>query len=187
MEPFQIKPRRLTAALLSVLGLACFGIAASLPFLLTDPILGFLLMGLPMLFSGGVALQHGTSLRCAELTLDAHGLQARLPQWRGFPAPPCRRTDIPWEQVHAIRHRREHYWLWIRQGRPTFPLLPVDAYLVEFDGGQLLLAGNMLPQLPAVVQAIARYRGLPVQEQEPVIVGAPAALLGRLPSWDRPV
>jgi len=48
---------RITAAFLIPLGLAELCLAAALPFVLQSPILGFVLMGLPLIFAGFVALR----------------------------------------------------------------------------------------------------------------------------------
>jgi hypothetical protein len=184
MIQVQVKARRITAVFLFLLGIAGFSLAAMLPLLLSDPVLGFVLMGLPLLFGGAVALLHGFAMFCSELTLDRQGLHGRLPAWRGFPTPPCQTADFHWEQVQRISHRCEDYCLAIVKGHSYMPLLPVDAYLVEYEGGRLLLAGNMLPKPAAIVESMAALCGADIRELPPVTVNAFQSLRGNLPPWD---
>ncbi len=179
-----VRPRRLTAALLLCLGLFCVVWALALLRLLASPLLGFLLMGLPLLLGGGVCMAQGLALWGARLEMDDQGLRLAAPAWRGFPVPPLRRLALGWDEVRAVRRRREHYHVLV-VGQVAMPLdLAVVVYRLETSQGPVVLGGNSLPRLESRMAELAVRAGVPVEAAPDARAGVWRTIRGGPPPWD---
>jgi hypothetical protein len=173
---------RCSAAFLIPLGLGCLALGTAVPFLLKDPVFAFILMGLPLIFTGCVALLHGFSAAQTRIEISGQKLKLAVPGWRGFPVPPVMRADLEWNEVRALRHRIEVYQV----AMPPFALgtpFPVNVYAIETAQGRFILGGRSIPRLAEAIAEIATRSGLPVQHDGEVSAKIVEALLKGTPSW----
>jgi hypothetical protein len=173
---------RCTAAFLIPLGLGSLTLGVAVPFLLEDPAFAFILMGLPLIATGCVALLHGFSAAFTRIEISGQELKLAVPGWRGFPVPPVRRSVLKWNDVHAVRHRVEVYSVAI----PPFAFgmfFPVNVYAIETSEERFILGGKSVPGLAGAVAEIAARSGLTVQYEGQVRTKLVKALLKGTPEW----
>lgn len=166
--------------LLSLLGAAALGLGVTLPGFLKAPVPGFLLMGLPLCLGGLVCLLHGLALAGCHFRVDADGLKAMAPAWRGFPCPPVRRLEVRPGQIRAVSRREVRYTM----GGVT--LLNVALWRLETEGGGgAVFSETGLPGLAEAMTRLAETAGLPVSRPGTAQQGIFAALAGRPPGQDQ--
>ncbi|MFH1058835.1 MAG: hypothetical protein V1797_09190 [Pseudomonadota bacterium] len=174
---------RIWAGCLLVLGLACLGLTAALPFTLTSPVPGFVLMGLPALLAAAVCLLHGWTLLRLRLVIADGGIAVTAPAWRGFPCPPVRLRRLAWGEIKAVRRRQQRYHTGRTGSANGLTLLICALYSLETDEGPVILAQGALPGLAGHIQAICQRAGLELIDCPAVEVSTVQALLGREPAW----
>ena len=173
---------RIAAAFLIPLGLATICLAAALPFVLQSPILGFVLMGLPLIFAGFVALLHGFAAAFTRIEITEDELKLTVPGWRGFPVPPLRRASLGWSEVLAVRHRTEIYRVAILPFVLAVPF-PVDVYAIDTSRERFILGGRSVTRLAGVAAEISGRSGRPLQSEREVWAGLVNTLLRGAPPW----
>jgi hypothetical protein len=176
---------RISAAFLLPLGLGMLCLAAALPFVLESPLVGFVLMGLPMIAVGFVALLHGFAAAFTRIEITGDKLKLAGPAWRGFPVPPLRRATVGWSDVLAVRHRIEIYRVPILPFVAAMPFL-VDVYAIDTSRERFILGGRSVPRLSGAVAEIAARSGCSVQSEPEVRAKLIGTLLRGAPPWRHP-
>jgi hypothetical protein len=178
------RPSRTKAIILVILGLLALCLAMALPFLLASPWLGLVLMGLPLMLSGGTALLDGAARLQAWLSLDVKNLQGRIPSFRGFAAPPARPFELPYTGIQAVMERQEIYYLLQIGGSCLLPLAVLRVYAVRADQRLLECSQGVFDACTDLMQGLASQSGLSIETAPTVHTGCIQALLGRRPPWD---
>lgn len=173
---------RVVALIFIPLGLVNLVFALLLPFLLQDRVLGFLLMGIPMLFGAAVLLLHGIAAACTRMDIDESGLKLAVPGWRGFPVPPARKASLLWDEVLAVRNRTEIYGLTILPVALAIPF-PVNVFAIDTTRGRFIMGGKSI-WLPHAIREIANRSGRPVRFEGEVRVTIFRTLLHGAPEWE---
>ena len=168
---------RLTGLSLGLLGFLLIALAAAAPFLANAPVLAFILMSVPAFFSGAVALVHGVAVISARIEITDRELTMVVPTWRVFPILPVRRLTVKWDELMAVRHRREVYQL-----LGTLPF-PVDVFAIDTTKGRIVLGERSLPGMRQALVEIVRRTGLVIQEEGEVTPGLMWSLLRGSPPW----
>jgi hypothetical protein len=175
---------RVPAVFLIPLGVFMLCLSAALPFELQDPILGFILMGLPLIFTGSVALLHGCAAAVTRIEITEHELKLSVPGWRGFPVPPLRRASLGWSEVLAVRHRTEIYRVAILPFALDMPF-PVDVFAIDTSRERFILGGRSVRRLTEAIAEIAARSGRPLQSEQKVWAGLVGTLLRGAPPWQQ--
>lgn len=168
---------------LIALGLFMLGLASILPFVLEAPILGFILMGVPMIFTGLIALLHGIAAGFTSIQITEHELKLVVPEWRGFPAPPFHRASLRWDELLAVRRRKEIYGVPIPPFALSMPFA-VDVYAIDTARKRFILGGKSLSRLPEAMTEIAGRSGLAVHLEADASAKLVKTLLRGAPAWD---
>lgn len=170
---------RVRGAVLIALGVFSLCMGAAILFLVTDVLLAFALMGLPMFVLGFVELLAGMATFATRLELGRDGLRVNTPQWRATPVPPMTRLDVSWKEIKAVRRRTEVYYVLLGVALP----FAVDVYAIETEKGRAVLAGKPIPRVPSAVHEVASRAGLSVQEEALVEASLLRVLLRGPPDW----
>jgi hypothetical protein len=160
-----LSPRRAVAAVYLFLGFWLLALGLAFPWLAKDPWAGLLLITLPCLLAGGLALASGWAMARTRLVLGEQGLEMRLSGWRGFPCPPARRWHLTWRQIRGIERQTLLLRTFIMIGPlPALSRLAVEVFILETDQGRIILAGKILPRLPQAMALLAARCGIAVKE-----------------------
>ncbi|NJD06610.1 MAG: hypothetical protein FIA97_08950 [Methylococcaceae bacterium] len=170
---------KIGGAAIMLVGLLSLGISILLPFAVGDPLLGVVLMGLPLLLLGGFELVSGFASFATRIEIHQETLVLSAPAWRGCPLPPVRKLSPRWEEVQAVRYRAEIYHLLPGGGLP----FPVTTYAIETQKGRMILGGKLVPGLAEAMAEIAHRSGCSVSEERPVTAGILRVLFKGPPSW----
>jgi len=162
---------------LAMIGLLLVTLAAALPFLARAPALAFLLMSVPAFFCGAIALLHGIAIIPAKIAISDRELKLAVPGWRVFPLPPVRGLTLKWDELLAVRRRREVYKVFA-----IFPF-PVDVFAMDTTKGKVVLGGRSIPGMGKALEEIARRTGLPIMDEGEVEPRLIRSLLKGPPSW----
>lgn len=172
---------RIIGAIFIPFGLAMLVFSVCLPFLLKNALLGFILMGVPMMFGALVMLLHGIAAASTRVEIDENGLRLAMPGWRGFPVPPVRKASISWDEVLAVRNRIELYHVTI----PPFALAmpyPVEVFAIDTTRGRFILGGK-IGWLSQAMREIALRAARPVRSEEHLQARLFPSLLRGAPEW----
>jgi hypothetical protein len=181
MAAKQIYRNRLVGAIFIPFGLVMLLFAASLPFLLKSPVLGFVLMGVPMIFGAVIMLLHGLAAAYTRIEIAENGLTLAVPGWRGFPVPPARKASLSWDEVLAVRHRMELYGVTILPYAFEMPF-PVEVFAIDTTRGRFILGGK-IGWLAQAMGEIALHAGHPVRSEGDVQAWLFSSLLHGAPEW----
>lgn len=162
---------------LAILGSLLIALALTVPLFALAPLLAFFLMSVPMFFSGVVALLHGVAVMFTRIVVSERALSLAAPAWRGFPVPPVRRVVLKWDELLAIRHRREVYRL------PGGLSFPVTVFALETGKGRIILGERSTPGLREALVEMMRRTGLALQDDGEVTSGLMQTLLRGSPPW----
>ncbi len=162
---------------LAILGSLLIALALTVPVFALAPLLAFFLMSVPMFFSGVVALLHGVAVMFTRIVVSERALSLAAPAWRGFPVPPVRRVVLKWDELLAIRHRREVYRL------PGGLSFPVTVFALETGKGRIVLGERSTPGLREALVEMMRRTGLALQDDGEVTSGLIRTLLRGSPPW----
>jgi hypothetical protein len=142
----------------ATLGVACVALALLLPFVLSDPRVGLLLMSLPLGVLGVWLLRTVPRLARARITLDETGLTLEIPTWAGGRLRQGRGpVHLRWDEVTGLVHRRVT--------RPGAYSLVVDEYIIVGRGEEHVLTKNIVPRPEALLQRIGERTGLAVEDR----------------------
>jgi hypothetical protein len=177
--------RRGWASIYWGLGLTCLLLAAFSPWLLKDFWPALILIGLPLLFSGALALLSGLAMAQTRLEITEQGLVMRIPAWRGCPCPPARTWRLAWREIKGLSRRKVLFRVFLMTGPvPMLSGLAVVVYTLETDQGRITLPGSILPRLPQVLDLLASRCSLQITEGEQVQGSLIKTMLtGRLPNF----
>ena len=162
---------------LAILGSLLIALAVTVPVFALAPLLAFFLMSVPMFFCGVVALLHGVAVMFTRIVVSDRALSLAAPAWRGFPVPPVRRVVLKWDELLAIRHRREVYRL------PGGLSFPVTVFALETGKGRIVLGERSTPGLREALVEMMRRTGLALQDDGEVTSGLMQTLLRGSPPW----
>ncbi len=162
---------------LAILGSLLIALAVTVPVFALAPLLAFFLMSVPMFFSGVVALLHGVAVMFTRIVVSERALSLAAPAWRGFPVLPVRRVELQWQELVAIRHRREVYRL------PGGLSFPVTVFALETGKGRIILGERSTPGLREALVEMMRRTGLALQDEGEVTSGLMQTLLRGSPPW----
>jgi hypothetical protein len=174
------------ACFLIPLGLCMLGLAAVLPFVLEDPIFVFILLVVPSIFTGVIALLHGIAAAFTSIQITENELKLVVPEWRGFPVPPLHRASLQWNEVLAVRHRKEIYVIPIIPFFLSIPF-PVDVYAIDSVRERFIIGGESFSWLAKAVTEIASRSGLSIQREEEVSAKLLNTILRGAPAWKSPL
>jgi hypothetical protein len=181
MAEKRIFRNRIVAIIFIPLGLFMLFFSAILPFLLKDPILGFILMGVPMIFGALIMLLHGAAAAFTRIEIAESGLVLAVPGWRGFPVPPIRKATLSWDEVLAVRNRVELYYVTILPYALAMPF-PVMVFAIDTTRGRYILGGK-IRWLSQAMQEIAYGAGRSVRYEGEVEARLFSTLLHGAPEW----
>ena len=176
-----IYTNRVVGIIFIPLGMVILVFTACLPFMLESPVLGFILMGIPMLFGAAVMLLQGFAAACTRMEIDESGLRISCPGWRGFPVPPVRKASLSWGEVLAVRSRTEIYHVTILPVALALPY-PVNVFAIDTTMGRFIL-GAKTGALTRAVEEIAKRAGRPVRFEGEVRAKMLRTLLRGAPEW----
>lgn len=179
VDESEIYSGKLTGALLVIIGVLAVGCGTAAWFAAADPLLAFVLMGLPASLLGFIALLAGVAGLAARIEISHGSLNVAAPQWRGCPLPPVRKLRVQWNAIKAVRHRTEVYHLLPGKGLP----FPVDAYAIDTENERVIFAGKSVPHLAQALREIALRSGRPVQEEPPVQASIFGSFVNGPPRW----
>lgn len=165
------------------LGAACLVEVSTLPWLLSSPALGLLLLGPPLLVGSIVCLLHGWALLGLRLHISDHGLQLTAPTWRGFPSPPLRPLDLAWADIKAVRRRPQRYHLGAAGASQGLTILTSQVYALDTSQGRVILERRNLPDLDEHMREICLRAGVGLTDCPGVDVSLAQALRGAEPDW----
>ena len=166
----------LTGLALGLLGFCGVVLAVVVPLFAKAPILAFILMSVPAFFIGSIALAHGFAVIAARIEISDTGLKLAIPRWRVFPIPPVVRFSLRWDELLAVRHRKEVYQLLILP-------FPVEVFAIDTAKGRVVLGGRSIPGLQRALMEIVRQAGLTIQDEGEIKVGLIRTLLRGSPPW----
>ncbi|MCU0573438.1 MAG: hypothetical protein MUC41_10630 [Syntrophobacteraceae bacterium] len=152
-------------------------LGAAVLFFAHAPFLAFILMSLPAIFSGVVALLHGIAVLSTRIVISGSQISLVVPEWRGFPVLPVRRVSVKWDEFLAIRHRKEVYRLFAAFS------FPVEIFALDTSRGRIVLAERSLPGIRQILTQVIGRTGLVIQEEGEVTVGLFQVLLKGSPPW----
>jgi hypothetical protein len=162
---------------LTLIGLFLLVLAMAVPYFAKAPVLAFLLMSVPSLFSGAIAVLHGIAVIPAKIEITDPELKLVVPTWRVFPMPPVRGLILKWDELLAVRHRKEVYQLL------AVLSFPVDVFAIDTTKGMAVLGGRSIPGMGKAIEEIVRRAGLVIQDEGEVEPGLLRSLLKGSPSW----
>lgn len=162
---------------LMILGVFLLALAATVPVFASAPVLAFFLMSVPAFFSGAVALLHGLAVISACIAITDSELTLIVPEWRVFPILPVRRISLKWDELLAIRHRKEVYQL-----LAAFSF-PVDVFALDTTKGRIVLGERSIPGMRRALMEVAGRCRLVIQEEGEVSLGVVHTLLKGSPPW----
>ncbi|MBI4773154.1 MAG: hypothetical protein HY788_03055 [Deltaproteobacteria bacterium] len=168
--------------ILFVLGLFSVILATLVLFVAKSPWPAFLLMSLPLALVGLTALLNGIAAIGTRIDIMPTGLNAIIPRWRACPLPPFHRFHLGWDEVRAVRHRKEIYHIFLAS--PSIAPFPVDVYAIETEGRRIVVGGRTIPRLAEAVHLIADRSGLAVVEEKEVEASLIRTLFKGAPGWD---
>ena len=174
---------RIIGAIFIPFGLTMLVFTVCLPFLLKDAVLGFILMGIPMMFGALILLLHGIAAASIRIEIDESGLRLAVPGWRGFPVPPARKASISWDEVLAVRNRIELYHVTILPYALAMPY-PVEVFAIDTTRGRFILGGK-IGWLSRAMREIALRAGRRVRSEEEVRARLFSSLLRGAPEWQQ--
>ena len=183
MEAKLVYRSRIVGAIFIPFGLTMLFFAMCLPFLLESPLLGFILMGIPMIFTAVIMLLHGFAAASTRIEIAPSGLRLAIPGWRAFPVPPARKASLSWDEVLAVRKRTELYHVTILPFAIHMPY-PVEVFAVDTTQGRFILGGR-ISWLHAAMKEIALRSGRAVRSEGEVQAGLFSSLLSGAPEWRR--
>lgn len=165
-----------TGLVLSLLGFLVVALAAAVPLFAGAPLLAFLLMSVPALFTGSAALVHGLAVIGARIEITDTGLTLAIPRWRVFPMPPVVRLTLNWHELLAVRRRTEVYQLLVLP-------FPVEVYAIDTAKGRVVMGGRSLPGMQRALTEIVRRAGLTIREEGELRPGLIRSVLRGSPPW----
>ena len=168
--------------ILLVLGLISVILATLVLFVAKSPWPAFLLMSLPLALVGLTALLNGIAAIGTRINVMPTGLNAIIPRWRACPLPPFHRFHIGWDEVRAVRHRKEIYHIFLAS--PLIAPFPVDVYAIETEQRRIVVGGRTIPHLAQAMQRIADRSGLEIVEEKEVEARLLKTLIIGAPTWD---
>jgi hypothetical protein len=167
---------------LVLIGSCLLTMSVAVLFLAEAPLLAFLLMGIPALLTGGVAVLHGIGVIAARIEISDASIVLTVPKWRVFPMLPLRRLTLRWDEVLIVRYRREVYPL---LAVPFFVLVsfPVDVFAIDTTKGRVVLGGRSIPGLRIAIEEITRRTGLVIRDEGELKLGLFRSLIRGTPPW----
>lgn len=163
-----LQPRRGLAVVYLLLGGVLLALGLVFPWVATSPGWGLLLITMPCLGTGALALASGWGLRQARLLVDDQGLELVLPSWRGFPCPPRRNWRLAWSEIKALERRPLGFRVFIMAGPvPLLPEMEVVIYHLHTSQGPIDLVDRTLPHLAEALDLLAQRHGLTLLQAPP--------------------
>jgi hypothetical protein len=145
--------------------------------------LAFILMSAPAFFSGAIAMLHGTAAIAARIEITDRELKLAVPKWRVFPILPVRRLTLRWDELLAVRHRKEVYHLIAIPFLSAFSFR-IDVFAIDTTKGRVVLGGRSIPGMQRALMEIVRRAGLVIQDQGELKPRIIQSLLKGSPPWD---
>lgn len=174
--------RRVFALFLVLLAAVSLALLLAMPFVMSDPILALLLMGLPLLFAAAVCAASAFGILASRVEIGPETVSIRAPLRRLLPVPRAHGITSTWGELRAVRRRVEIYRTRLP---PTFVAVPfpVEVFAVVADHDTALLAGRSIGREAEIVQEIARRAGLAIEDDGEVPASLLGLVLGRVPPW----
>lgn len=166
----------LTGLTLGLLGFVGVALAVAVPVFARAPILAFILMSVPAFFMGSIALVHGFALITARIEVTDTVLKLAIPRWRVFPIPPVIRLTLRWDELVAVRHRKEVYQLLVLPFR-------VEVFAIDTVKGRVVWGGRSIPGFQRALMEIVRRAGLTIRDEGELKLGLIQSLLRGSPPW----
>jgi hypothetical protein len=148
-KPVSFAPRRGMHWLILTLGFGMIALGLAMPMLLPDKDVWMLVLILPTLVCGAIALVQGWCALRAKLEVGTDGLYACVPRWAGGMYPPLRSTVIPWSDIKSLHHRRRTYTM-------LGISMPVDELVLSTGRGDIVVAPAFCRNLPDLAAEIAK-------------------------------
>jgi hypothetical protein len=166
----------LTGLALGLIGFVGVALAVAVPVFAKAPILAFILMSVPAFFIGFIALVHGFAVIPARIEITDTALKLAVPGWRVFPIPPVIRLTLRWDELLAVRRRKEVYQLLVLP-------FPVEVFAIDTVKGMVVMGGRSIPGLQRAVSEIVRRAGLTIRDEGELKLGLIQSLLRGSPPW----
>jgi len=166
----------LTGLTLGLLGLVGVTLAVAVTVFARAPILAFILMSVPAFFMGSVALVHGLALIAARIEISDTALKLTIPRWRVFPIPPVIRLSLRWDELLAVRHRKEVYQVLV-------VAFPVEVFAIDTVKGRVVLGGRGIPDMQRALMEIVRRAGLTIRDEGELKLSLINGLVKGSPPW----
>ena len=155
--------------------------AVAVPFFLKSRLLAFILMGIPMAFSGLVILMQGISSAKTLIEITTDELKMVFPGWRCCPVPPMRRISLGWNEIQAVRSRIEVFNVLV----PPALILPYSVYVYAIDSNnsRFVLPARVVRNLHDAIREISTRSGRPVVQEREITVKLFRCLIHGAPEW----